>query len=138
MPLTFYNVSKVNIDTAFNDRRFADDLITISNNFIAESLEDFSIFSGKGRDELLIDATLELPVLGLQAKFDGGPGIDRITAEADVDLTLTNSALVAREPGLYWQMSKRDFWSAILETPSSTLQGSGATSPSPAATATTR
>lgn len=84
VPLDFTNVVSVEIETGVNDSIIIpgvlNDHITIVDPLTATGLQFFSIDTGEGDDQLVIDATgaLTLPVGGGIFAFDGGAGNDEI------------------------------------------------------------
>jgi Ca2+-binding RTX toxin-like protein len=99
-PLTLYDATNVIIDAAARDRVLADDRVVISADLIAQGLKNLTIHTGKGRDELEIAATsYDLPVEGGKLLYNAGLGLDKIIASADVDMTLTNTALTLSGSG---------------------------------------
>jgi hypothetical protein len=76
VPLTFFNIGTVTIDTAVNATTTADDTVTIQHaGLVATSLQNFTVRTGSGNDMLLDYApSYSLPVAGGKFSFDGGAG----------------------------------------------------------------
>jgi hypothetical protein len=77
--VTFYDVATFNLDTGANDTQGDDgDSVTIRpSGLIANGLENFTITTGDGADEVIVEADeLALPVSGGELSFDGGAGTD--------------------------------------------------------------
>jgi hypothetical protein len=94
VPLTFFNVASLTLDTGTNDGGSPADEVTANTSFVASGLTNLTVSTGPGTD--LLRTTLSnyaLPVAGGAFTFQGGAGFDRIDATADVSFNLSDSSL---------------------------------------------
>ncbi len=94
VPLRFASVANFTIDTATNDGGSPNDLVTIASALVAAGMMNFTVNTGNGADELIINQpNYALPVGGGSFSFQGGADSDLITATANVSFNLSDSSL---------------------------------------------
>jgi hypothetical protein len=94
VPLTFFNVANVTVDTGTNDGVSPNDSVTMNTPLVASLLQNLTFSMGLGSD--LLTTTLSnyaLPVAGGGISFNGGGGTDEIEATANVSFNLSDTSL---------------------------------------------
>lgn len=95
VPMSFFNVASLSIDTGTNDGGTGADTVTFtSDGIVAAGLQNLTVTTGAGADVLVLNLdTYSLPVLGGTFTYFGGGGSDEIRASANVDFTLSDTSL---------------------------------------------
>lgn len=94
VPLTFFNVVNMTIDTGTNDGAAPNDSLDLTSSLVATLLQNLVINMGAGND--LLTTTLSsfaLPVAGGGINFNGSGGTDEIDATANVSFNLSDTSL---------------------------------------------
>jgi autotransporter-associated beta strand protein len=101
--LLIHDVQDVLLDTSAGDAPSpaGDDAISVAlDGLTARGLSTLTFSTGAGNDTLdVVAGSYTLPVAGGGLFFDGGTGIDRIVASADVNFTLSDLALTSSRGG---------------------------------------
>jgi autotransporter-associated beta strand protein len=95
IPVSFQDVTTFTLDTGANDGTSGNDSVTLgSAGWVATGLTSFALTSGNGSDTLRLETgKLSFQVAGGTFSYDGGAGADRVVGVADVNWTLTASAV---------------------------------------------
>ncbi len=94
VPLTFFNVATMTIDTGTNDGASPSDTVTVNAAPVAAGLQNLTVSTGNGFDILRTTLTnYALPVAGGAFTFQGGSSSDEIEATANVSFNLSDASL---------------------------------------------
>jgi hypothetical protein len=95
VPMTFFNVASLLVDTATNDGGGGSDTFTVaSGGLVAAGLQNLTFDAGTGGDLLVLNvANYLLPAGGGAITFLGGSGTDEVRATADASFTLSDTSL---------------------------------------------
>ena len=95
VPMTFFNVTSLVVDTATNDGGTGSDTLTVgASGIVAAGLQNLTYNAGAGNDLLILNvATYALPVGGGAFTYLGGTGSDEIRATANASFTLSDTSL---------------------------------------------
>ena len=94
VPMTFFNVGALTLDTATNDGASPNDNLTVNISLVAAGLQNFTFNSGAGADLFQINlSNYALPAAGGGISYQGGAGTDEIQATADVSFNLSDTSL---------------------------------------------
>ncbi len=95
VPMTFFNVASLVVDTAANDGGAGSDTFTVaSGGLVAAGLQNLTYDAGTGSDVFVLNvASYLLPAGGGGITFLGGSGTDEIRATADASFTLSDTSL---------------------------------------------
>lgn len=101
VPMSFFNVASVVIDTGANDGGFGSDSLTVAaSGIVAAGLQNLTYDSGAGDDLLILNvASYALPASGGAFTYLGGSGTDEVRATADASFTLGDSNLAISTGG---------------------------------------
>ena len=94
VPMTFFNVTTLVVDTATFDGGAGNDRLTLtSSGFVATGLANVTYNAGTGNDLLVLNASsYALPGSGTFA-YNGGGGTDEVQANSDSNFTLSDLSL---------------------------------------------
>jgi hypothetical protein len=94
VPMTFFNVTGMTIDTGTNDGGGGSDTLTVaSTGILAAGLTNLTYDAGTGNDLLILNqGSYTLPGGGAFT-YLGGSGSDEVRATADVNFTLSDTSL---------------------------------------------